>query len=170
MSWHCSLRLTSQKPTSPQLHLSSSSIANMAFELYVWGPGFSLPSADPQCLAAIAYLSRAVPRQEWTVLTSSVLALDPSCKSAIGPLFLSSNSSSMVSIPASYACLDPPLRRCIARSLQSVPSGERRRGWRRAKQMSFLSFAMAPSGSLGLTALSTTSGNTPAAGGTLMAR
>ncbi|KAI9743878.1 MAG: hypothetical protein M1818_002612 [Claussenomyces sp. TS43310] len=49
----------------------------MVLELHVWGPGFSLPSIEAQCLAAIAYLSQAVPRGEWELVASSDPALSP---------------------------------------------------------------------------------------------
>lgn len=43
----------------------------MVLELHVWGPAFSLPSIDPQCLAAIAYFSAVVPRDAWVLVASS---------------------------------------------------------------------------------------------------
>jgi sorting and assembly machinery component 37 len=49
----------------------------MVFELHVWGPAFSLPSIDPHCLAAIAYLQQAVPRGEWQLVASSNPTLSP---------------------------------------------------------------------------------------------
>lgn len=33
-------------------------------ELHIWGPAFGLPSVDPQCLAAVAYLSLALNKRE----------------------------------------------------------------------------------------------------------
>ncbi|KAL8792274.1 MAG: hypothetical protein Q9195_005153 [Heterodermia aff. obscurata] len=39
-------------------------------ELHVWGPAFSLPSIEPQCLAAIAYLSQLIPHGEWVLIAS----------------------------------------------------------------------------------------------------
>ncbi|KAI9681996.1 MAG: hypothetical protein M1817_000050 [Caeruleum heppii] len=39
----------------------------MVLELYVWAPAFSLPSIDPQCLAAIAYFRQAVPQGAWVL-------------------------------------------------------------------------------------------------------
>ncbi|KAF8544676.1 Tom37 C-terminal domain-containing protein [Trichophaea hybrida] len=47
-------------------------------ELHVWGPGFGLPSIDPLCLSAIAYLNLTVPRSEWTLIPSSNPLLSPS--------------------------------------------------------------------------------------------
>ncbi|KAK4693353.1 sorting and assembly machinery component 37, partial [Lecanoromycetidae sp. Uapishka_2] len=46
----------------------------MTMELHIWGPAFSLPSIDPQCLATIAYLKQTVPKNEWVLVASS----DPS--------------------------------------------------------------------------------------------
>ncbi|KAI4287303.1 MAG: hypothetical protein L6R35_003436 [Caloplaca aegaea] len=46
-------------------------------QLHVWGPGFGLPSIDPQCLAAIAYLSQFVSKNEWELVASSDLTLSP---------------------------------------------------------------------------------------------
>ncbi|KAL8804304.1 MAG: hypothetical protein Q9182_002669 [Xanthomendoza sp. 2 TL-2023] len=46
-------------------------------QLHVWGPAFNLPSIDPQCLAAIAYLSQAVPKSEWELVPSSDPTLSP---------------------------------------------------------------------------------------------
>ncbi|KAL4930016.1 glutathione S-transferase family protein [Aspergillus undulatus] len=43
----------------------------MVLELHVWGPGFSLPSIDPQCLATIAYFSLSVPKDSWVLVASS---------------------------------------------------------------------------------------------------
>ena len=40
----------------------------MVLELHVWGPAFSLPSLDAQCLAAVAYVRLAVPRGEWVLV------------------------------------------------------------------------------------------------------
>ncbi|KAL6716719.1 hypothetical protein ACLMJK_006287 [Lecanora helva] len=40
-------------------------------ELHVWGPAFTLPSIDPQCLATIAYLKQAVPKDQWVLIASS---------------------------------------------------------------------------------------------------
>ena len=49
----------------------------MVFELHIWGPAFSLPSIDPQCLAAVAYLARALPRDQWVLVASSDTTLSP---------------------------------------------------------------------------------------------
>lgn len=46
-------------------------------ELHVWGPAFGLPSIDPHCLAAIAYLQQAVPAGKWVVTASSNPTVSP---------------------------------------------------------------------------------------------
>lgn len=42
----------------------------MVLELHVWGPAFGLPSIDPACLAAVAYLSRVLGtrEEEWVLV------------------------------------------------------------------------------------------------------
>ena len=40
----------------------------MVLELHVLGPAFGLPSIDAECIAAIAYLNRAVPQGQWVVV------------------------------------------------------------------------------------------------------
>ncbi|KAH0543109.1 hypothetical protein FGG08_002535 [Glutinoglossum americanum] len=47
----------------------------MILELHVWGPAFTLPSIDPQCLAAIAYLTHVVPRDHWVLIAGDASAL-----------------------------------------------------------------------------------------------
>lgn len=49
----------------------------MLLELHIWGPAFSLPSIDPECLAAVAYCTHAVPRGEWVLVASSDPGLSP---------------------------------------------------------------------------------------------
>ncbi|RDW93904.1 glutathione S-transferase family protein [Aspergillus mulundensis] len=49
----------------------------MVLELHVWGPGFSLPSVDAQCLATIAYFSLAVPKDSWVLVASSDPTVSP---------------------------------------------------------------------------------------------
>jgi sorting and assembly machinery component 37 len=46
-------------------------------ELHTYGPAFSLPSLDAQCLATIAYFTQAVPRDQWTLIASSDPSLSP---------------------------------------------------------------------------------------------
>lgn len=49
----------------------------MVFELHIWGPAFSLPSIDPECLAAVAYLSQVVPEDQWILVASNDLLMSP---------------------------------------------------------------------------------------------
>lgn len=50
----------------------------MVLELHVWGPAFSLPSVDPQCLATIAYFQLAgVPQDQWVLVASSDPSVSP---------------------------------------------------------------------------------------------
>ncbi|KAI9715271.1 MAG: hypothetical protein M1812_006082 [Candelaria pacifica] len=49
----------------------------MSLELHIWGPAFCLPSIDAQCIAATAYLSQAVPRENWKLVASSDPTLSP---------------------------------------------------------------------------------------------
>ncbi|KAI9370437.1 Tom37 C-terminal domain-containing protein [Aspergillus egyptiacus] len=49
----------------------------MVLELHVWGPGFSLPSVDAQCLATIAYFSLVVPKDSWVLVASSDPTVSP---------------------------------------------------------------------------------------------
>ena len=54
----------------------------MPFELYIWGPAFGLESIDPECLAAVAYLSLAAPQPgTWSVVPTSSSAV--SCESTL---------------------------------------------------------------------------------------
>ncbi|KAL9637621.1 MAG: hypothetical protein Q9164_002083 [Protoblastenia rupestris] len=43
----------------------------MVLELHIWGPAFTLPSIDPQCLAIVAYLAQTVPKGQWVLVASS---------------------------------------------------------------------------------------------------
>jgi sorting and assembly machinery component 37 len=40
----------------------------MVLELHIWGPAYGLPSIDAECLAAIAYLHRSVPPEQWILI------------------------------------------------------------------------------------------------------
>ncbi|KAH8600979.1 Tom37 C-terminal domain-containing protein [Bisporella sp. PMI_857] len=71
----------------------------MVLQLHVWGPAFSLPSLDPQCLAAIAYLQQAVPRGEWELIASSNPALSPT-STALSSSFLGSDADFIDELPA----------------------------------------------------------------------
>ncbi|KAA8647374.1 hypothetical protein EYZ11_008551 [Aspergillus tanneri] len=49
----------------------------MVLELHVWGPAFTLPSIEAQCLATIAYFSLVVPRDAWVLVASSDPTVSP---------------------------------------------------------------------------------------------
>ncbi|KAJ5724179.1 hypothetical protein N7488_002214, partial [Penicillium malachiteum] len=49
----------------------------MKLQLHVWGPAFSLPSIEAQCLAAIAYCSLALPKDSWELVASSDPSVSP---------------------------------------------------------------------------------------------
>ncbi|KAL5397041.1 hypothetical protein PMIN06_000488 [Paraphaeosphaeria minitans] len=49
----------------------------MDLELHTWGPAFGLPSIDPTCVAAIAYLNRTLPRDTWTLIADYDPSLSP---------------------------------------------------------------------------------------------
>lgn len=49
----------------------------MPFELHTWGPAFSLPSLDPDCLAAIAYLRLTLPPDIWVLIPASDTSISP---------------------------------------------------------------------------------------------
>jgi sorting and assembly machinery component 37 len=51
----------------------------MVLELHIWGPAFSLPSVDPQCVATIAYFVLALPPAEWVLIADSDPGLAPTC-------------------------------------------------------------------------------------------
>ncbi|KAF3915884.1 Metaxin-1 [Arthrobotrys entomopaga] len=46
-------------------------------ELHVWNRAFGLPSLDPECLAAIAFLSTAIPQDLWVLVESNNINLSP---------------------------------------------------------------------------------------------
>ncbi|KAF5865720.1 hypothetical protein ETB97_002698 [Aspergillus alliaceus] len=52
----------------------------MVLELHVWGPAFSLPSIEAQCLATVAYFSLAVPKDAWVLVASSDPSVSPTCE------------------------------------------------------------------------------------------
>ena len=52
----------------------------MVLQLHVWGPAFTLPSIDAQCLAVIAYCSLVLPKGSWEVIASSDLSVSPTGK------------------------------------------------------------------------------------------
>ncbi|KAL4890043.1 Tom37 C-terminal domain-containing protein [Aspergillus ambiguus] len=49
----------------------------MVLQLHIWGPAFSLPSIDPQCLATVAYFSLVVPKDAWVLVASSDPTVSP---------------------------------------------------------------------------------------------
>ena len=63
--------------------------ASMTLELYIWGPAFSLPSIDPQCLAALAYISCRARQSDgdlqWHVIASNDTSISPSSMSTVNP-------------------------------------------------------------------------------------
>jgi len=71
----------------------------MVLELHVWGPAFSLPSIDAQCLAAIAYLQQVVPRGEWHLIASSNPALSPTRKFHPDPEYIAALTNFQMSFP-----------------------------------------------------------------------
>jgi sorting and assembly machinery component 37 len=46
-------------------------------DLHIWGPIGSLPSLDAECIAAVAYLSRALPAGAWRLVASSDPSITP---------------------------------------------------------------------------------------------
>ncbi|KAK6521274.1 hypothetical protein TWF506_001498 [Arthrobotrys conoides] len=46
-------------------------------ELHVWNRAFGLPSLDPECLAAIAFLSSAIPQDLWVLVESNNASVSP---------------------------------------------------------------------------------------------
>lgn len=49
----------------------------MTLELHIWGPAFGLPSIDPECIAATAYLHHCLPPKRWILIADH----DPSISS-----------------------------------------------------------------------------------------
>lgn len=66
-------------PKPKQLYpLKSSKLTpSMVLELHVWGPAFTLPSIDPQCLAVIFYISYALPQDHWVLVANSDAGWSP---------------------------------------------------------------------------------------------
>lgn len=50
---------------------------NMVLQLHVWGPAFSLPSIEAQCLATIAFCSLVLPKGAWELVASSDPTVSP---------------------------------------------------------------------------------------------
>lgn len=59
----------------------------MVLELHIWGPAFSIPSIDAQCIATVAYFTQAVPQGEWVVIASSDPSLCPTSTLAFSLVF-----------------------------------------------------------------------------------
>ena len=70
----------------------------MVLELHVWGPAFSLPSIDAQCLATIAYFSLAVPKDQWVLIASSDPSVSPSSEFYFSHIYMSSSTNLSVVI------------------------------------------------------------------------
>ncbi|KAK4454575.1 Tom37 C-terminal domain-containing protein [Podospora aff. communis PSN243] len=47
----------------------------MVLELHIWGPAFGLPSIDPESLAAIAFITQTLPRDQYQLIQSSPSAV-----------------------------------------------------------------------------------------------
>lgn len=52
----------------------------MVLQLHVWGPAFSLPSIEAQCLATIAYCTLVLPKGSWELVASSDPSVSPTGK------------------------------------------------------------------------------------------
>lgn len=50
-------------------------------ELHIWGPAFGLPSIEPECIAAVAYLNKIIPSGEWTLIADHDTSLSPNSES-----------------------------------------------------------------------------------------
>ncbi|CAK7269979.1 hypothetical protein SEPCBS119000_003852 [Sporothrix epigloea] len=89
----------------------------MSFELHIWGPAFGLPSIDPECLAAVTYLSAAAPRDTWTVVATSPSAVSctlPALRDAQTGQWVAAGFDSLVAFvrartPPSFTDLDAGL-------------------------------------------------------------
>lgn len=49
----------------------------MTFEVYVWPPGYGLPSADAECVSALAYLNLVLAADQWNIIESSDASASP---------------------------------------------------------------------------------------------
>ncbi|KAK8252759.1 Tom37 C-terminal domain-containing protein [Phyllosticta capitalensis] len=49
----------------------------MVLEIHVWGPGFGLPSVDPECIAIIAYAQQTLRDGAWAVVAAHDVSLSP---------------------------------------------------------------------------------------------
>lgn len=57
-------------PTNRKFHI-------MVLEIHVWGPGFGLPSVDPECIAIIAYAQQTLRDGAWAVVAAHDVSLSP---------------------------------------------------------------------------------------------
>ncbi len=112
----------------------------MVLELHVWGPAFSLPSIDAQCLATIAYFTQAVPKGQWVLVASSDPALSPTSRYA------------SLAMHYSTALINLLISKMIANAVSSP-------------QKNYRHSVMARSGSVGSETFSTTSASSPMANG-----
>jgi len=68
-------------------------VFEMGLELHIWGPAFGLPSIDPECLAATAYLQSVLPNDEWILVAAYNPSWSPTgCSPLICFLNLVANS------------------------------------------------------------------------------
>ncbi|KAF1941522.1 hypothetical protein EJ02DRAFT_377474 [Clathrospora elynae] len=51
-----------------RLHKQNAAHQIMVLELHVWGPAFSLPSIEAECIATTAYCQRVIPKGEWSLV------------------------------------------------------------------------------------------------------
>ncbi|CAK7212606.1 hypothetical protein SBRCBS47491_001523 [Sporothrix bragantina] len=82
----------------------------MSLELHIWGAAFGLPSIDPECLAAVAYLSVAAPRDAWTVVATSPSAVPhtlPALRDAQTGRWLAAGFESLIAFVRSQATSSP---------------------------------------------------------------
>ncbi|KAJ4286059.1 hypothetical protein N0V90_013406 [Kalmusia sp. IMI 367209] len=65
----------------------------MVLQLQVWGPAFGLPSIDPACIAAVAYLNSIVPRDQWTLVADHDHSYSPQAAKGQFPLLVDADST-----------------------------------------------------------------------------
>lgn len=70
----------------PELR-KGSAISKHMLDLHIWGPAFGLPSIDPECVAAVAYLQAAASSSsDWRLIPSNDPSLAPASASSITTL------------------------------------------------------------------------------------
>ena len=72
----------------------------MVLELHIWGPAFSLPSIDPQCLATVVYVRQILSNHEWVLIASSDDTLSPTSESDSPPALAHYSTHVGISIPS----------------------------------------------------------------------